>query len=61
MKNKSNDELLHEFENVLTELVKSVNGWNRKSERKLGERLSKLKAEILQRMDNDKISKNNIL
>lgn len=54
MKNKTNDELLDNFENVLTELVKATNGWNRKSEAKLSDQLSKLRAEILRRMDDDK-------
>ncbi len=54
MKNKTNDKLLDDFENVLTELVKATNGWNQKSEGRLGDQLNKLRAEILRRMDGDK-------
>ena len=54
MKNETNNELLDESEYVITELVKAANGWNRKSERRLSESYEKLKAEILQRMRNDK-------
>ena len=54
MKNETNNELLDEFENVIAELVKAANGWNRKSERKLSESYEKLKTEILRRMGDDK-------
>ena len=54
MKNQTNEKLLDEFENVVTELVKAANGWNRKSERKLSDSLDKLRTEILRRMESDK-------
>lgn len=54
MKIQTNEELLDEFENVVTELVKAANGWNRKSERKLSKSFDELRAEILHRMEDDK-------
>ncbi len=50
MANLSNEELLEQFDNTITELTKAVNGWSRRSESKLCKEADKLKAEILRRM-----------
>lgn len=50
MEIKNNYELLAEFESTLVELVESVNGLSRKSERNLSQKLDVLKQQILNRM-----------
>lgn len=50
---KSNEELLRNYENVLTEAVKAANGWNRKSESRLNKEAEKLRTEILSRMESN--------
>ena len=47
---KSNEELLEQYENLLAEVVKAANGWNRKSEKRLSRELDELRSEILRRM-----------
>jgi len=48
---KTNSELIDAYEAVIIELTKVANGWNRKSEAKLGREADKIRSEIIRRMD----------